>query len=98
MPSLFDYFQKVASQTGLILEKVESGRTFSVGDSSLKEINLSFIVTGLYPDFKNFLSTIERSSKLIEVKDVSFSSPKNPETEEESRLFSFELKLKVHSY
>jgi len=96
-PSLFNYLQKTFSETGLILEKIDS---FSISSSQdlldLKEAVFSIGVAGSYSSFKNFLSVLEKSARLIEVENISFSSSKKEEGVEE--LFVFNLKLKVYSY
>ena len=100
LASLFDYFQKISSQTGLLLEKIgfESGsqpitQKEEQGLPSVKEMGLRLSLSGSYPDFKNFLSVIEKSARLFEVKNISFSVPT-----EEGEPFSFEVQIKTHRY
>jgi len=94
LPSLFDYFQKTSSQTGLLLEDIVFG---GVKDrekgSKIKEIYISLILSGSYSDFKNFLFAIEKSAKLIEVEKIMFSTPK-----ESGEPFSFGVNIKTYSY
>jgi len=94
LPSLFNFLQKVSSQNGLILEEIGS---FSVSvpeeKPEIKEISLNLGVSGSYSAFKNFLSTLEKSARLIEIESISFSTPEKKESP-----FSFDLKIKVHSY
>jgi len=93
LPSLFNFLQKASSQSGLILKGI-SPFEISLLESSpnLKEIQFSFQVSGPYSSFKDFLSTLENSARLIEVENISFSSPK------EGELFNFNLRVKVYSY
>ena len=59
----------------------------------VKKISLAIEVSGSYSSFKNFLESLEKSARLIEVENISFSSPKPGE-----ETFSYTLKLKTFSY
>jgi len=59
--------------------------------SNIKELYISFEVAGSYSALKNFLNTLEKSAKIIEVEDVSFSSG-------EETTLSFSLSIKTYSY
>lgn len=96
VPALFSLLQAASSQNGLILE----GLNFSAGSGiskgqglGVKEINVSLKVSGSYSSFKGFLSTLEKTSRLIEVETLSLSAP-----EKENKPFSFDLRIKTHSY
>lgn len=95
LPSLFNFFKETASQTGLLLEdiKMRGIKEREGGPKRIKEIHSTFTLSGLYPDFKNFLSALEKSARLIEVEKISFSSPK-----ELREPFSFQVNIKTHSY
>ena len=86
LPSLFNFLQITASQTGLVLEEIILG---SVGQG---EIHVTCRLAGSYPSLKSFLLALESSARLIEVESISFSSP------EEGKPFTFNLKIKVFSY
>jgi Tfp pilus assembly protein PilO len=91
VPSLFNYLQVAASQAGLILTEISP---FSVADSSalagLKEIGFNVKISGTYPSVKSFISTLERSARMIEVESISLSSS-------EEGSFNFDLGLKTFS-
>jgi len=93
LPSLFSFLQKASSQSGLVLRGISP---FTISSSeefpNIKAIQFSLEVVGPYSSFKNFISTLENSSRIIEVENISFSSPK------ESSLFTFSLRIKVYSY
>ncbi len=93
LPSLFNFLQQSSSQSGLVLKTINP---FSISDSknlpNLRETTFSLGVAGSYSAFKNFLSTLEKSARMIEIESISFSSP----TEEE--LFDFNLQIKVYSH
>ena len=89
---LFNFFQKVASQTGLILEKMSPSESVLTEEEKVRVNRISLGLMGRYFDFKNFLSIIEKSARLIEVDNISFSHPTKKE------LVSFEITTRVHSY
>lgn len=93
LPSFANFFQKTASENGLILKSLGS---FSINPlaqkTEIKEISFSPELSGSYSSFKNFLKALEKSSRMIEVENISFSSPK------EGEIFDFKLEIKTHSY
>lgn len=91
---LFNYLQKISSQSGLIFRSVAPFTISSSKDfSRLQETVSGIEVVGSYSSFKSFLYALENSSRLIQVENISFSKP-----EEEEKTFIFELKLKTYSY
>lgn len=86
MPSLLDFLQKTASQEGLVLQKVNFGRTAIAleGLPAMKK-EISLATDGLYPSFKKFVLDLEKSSRLIQVESLSFAFPYDKE------VFSFNL-------
>lgn len=105
LPSLLNFLQKVSGQNGLIFKKLGSFSIAlpkkpevvpglpqeTKSPSEIKEISLDFEVSGSYSALKNFLSSLERSARLIKLESLSFSS-------EEGEITSFKLKIKTHSY
>lgn len=91
LPSLLSILEKSGTENGLILKQVGS---FKVTDlqRSLKEIHLEVGLMGSYPALKNFLSSLERNARLIEVDKISFSLPR------ENEPFTFDLDIKTYSY
>ncbi len=93
LPSLFNFLQKASSQSGLTLKGISP---FAISSSeefpTLKEIQFGLKIIGSYSSFKNFLSTLEKSARLIEVENISFISPGEDEP------FIFSLIIKVYSY
>jgi len=93
LASLFNFLQKASSQSELILKGISSFTiSYSENNPSLRKAQLSLEVSGSYSAFKEFLSTIEKSARLIEVENISFSTPK------EEDIFTFNLRIKVYSY
>lgn len=94
MPSLFDFLQKASSQSGLFLQSISPiAKVASEKNSNIFKNTFSITVAGSYGSFKNLLSVLEKSARLIEVENISFSSPA-----ETGSLFKFNLSLKVFSY
>ncbi len=44
----------------------------------IKEVTVSFTVSGSYDAFKNFLAELERFSRVVTVKDLTFIAPPRP--------------------
>jgi len=93
VPSLLNFFQKASSQSGLVFKEVSPFTISPAGEATgIKKIQLSFTVVGSYTSFKNFISIVEKSARLIEIENISFSSPK------EGDLFTFSLRITTNSY
>lgn len=110
LPELLNFIQKLASQTGLLLKKIGTIETREISQSKLKETKIEISLSGSYESFKNFLSVLQRSARLIEVENIVFNYPpetpkqppekekKKPEEGEEIKIFEFNLKIKVYHY
>ena len=96
LPDLFNFFQLAASQTGLILIDVRLGGITSSEkqEDVFKEINVALDMTGSYQAFKDFLSVLEKSSRMIKVENLSVSSP----AEDLDESASFQIDIKTYSY
>lgn len=106
LPSFFNFFQKTCSENGLIFDNIECKSAKGVAvqgfAGKVQEVELSAVVAGSYTSFKNFLKSLEKSSRLIEVESFSFHSPKEKEKEGEEAaakgIYSFNLEMKTYSY
>jgi len=108
VPSLFNFIQKISSQSGLVLNDIGTF-TVSTGESSpsslafpssaMKQISFNVSVVGSYPSFKNFVSNIEKSARLISIENITFA-PASSEIAGTKSLdvFTFTLGLKTYSY
>lgn len=106
IPSIFHYLQNKAGSNGLVLKEISlEDVTVSSEKPTLKEINISTALGGKYqPSFTRFLETIEKSARLFEIENITFSaplpkikeSPEEPQPIEES--FDFHIELKTHGY
>lgn len=100
VPGLIVQFEALASENGLILEKlnffekkekkvegVESRKTY-------KTLTVILSAIGSYPSFTSFLEALEFNIRIMDIKSIEFSS-KRPE-EEEKGLFTFDIELEVY--
>lgn len=96
LASVVSFLQSNSAQTGLILKKIvlSGAADQSENRGPFAETLLSVQVTGSYPAFKNFLTLVENSSRIIEVQKVSIEIP----DEKSKELPAFTLDLKTNSY
>lgn len=86
---LFNFIQEKASESGILLAGV--GNIVSEEKETTKSWVMDFRINGDYPSFKNFLSLLEKSSRMIRLEKISFSLPQKGEN------FDFDLKIEVKS-
>ncbi len=93
---LIIFLQTNTAQTGLIFKKIVlSGTPASGADKgSLTEMQVIVQVSGSYKAFKDFLTLVENSARIIEVQNVSVEIPSKES--KESPVFT--LGLKTFSY
>ncbi len=93
LPSLLNFIEKASSQSGLVLKSISPASSVSFPQiEGAKETKVSLTVSGSYSDFKNFISVLEKSARLIETENISFFSPSGEGTAD------FNLRIKVYSY
>ncbi len=101
LPPLIYFIQDKTLENGLILGDLNLQGTSSLEKKTgLKQTSFSLGVTGSYSAFRNFISSLEKSSRLIEISDVSFGALRKRTREEESplKIYQFNLGIKVYSY
>lgn len=93
IPNTLNFIGRRAQQSGLVLQRSDIGKIQRLQEESpiIKTV-LTMSFSGSYPAFRNFLSKVQQSSRLIEVEEISFTSPPTGE------IFSFDLKVHTHSY
>ena len=91
--NLMNYFQRSASKAGVSMENISPALAASAQEKKIHASKINVIIAGEYPAFKKFLAIIEKSSRLIEVEDISFQSPR-----EEDDPFRFNISTKVYYY
>ncbi len=92
VPELLNFFQKIASQSGLSMNKVDLAFVASDFEEEVMTTEINLALKGDYSGLKNFLSVAEKSARLIEIEDVSFNYP------EKGTAFTFNLRIRVYSY
>jgi len=96
IPSLLNFLQEMSTETGMSLEGA-SWQEVSVSRKEDKErfeeYSLNLELSGSYFAFINFLYSLEKSSRLINVVESEFSIPS-----EENEPIPFDILLKVYSY
>jgi len=92
VPALANFLQSISSQSGLILKNLSYGSETAIENnfasanngsntvsSNYKKLEISLSLSGSYGALKDFLSRLEKSSRIIEVKEIIFTSPVNKE-------------------
>ena len=93
LPNFLDFIQKTVGENGLVLTEISFSEAKPIQEKEkIKETSLELNITGKYSAFKNLLLSLEKSARLIEVANISFSS------ENLEEVPSFDLTIKVHSY
>jgi len=92
LPNFLDFIQKTVGENGLVLTEISFSKTTPTKEK-IKETSLELSITGKYSAFRNLLLNLEKSARLIEIANISFSSKEDLE-----EVPSFGLIIKVHSY
>jgi Tfp pilus assembly protein PilO len=96
---VFNFIGTASPQNGLALRSVRLGEiSSSKVISKVREMKLSFTVTGSFPSFRNFLSVLESSARLIQIENISFNSTGERASMGERAATPFEFKIKIPSY
>ncbi|KKQ96439.1 MAG: hypothetical protein A3F95_02490 [Candidatus Nealsonbacteria bacterium RIFCSPLOWO2_12_FULL_39_31] len=90
IPSLFNYMLKTSSESGLILEDIGWPQSSPLND--IQKVSFSVTLSGTYGAFKNFLSALYKSGRLIETESISLYS------DEKGGAFRFLLSLSAYGY
>ena len=89
IPETFNFLKNAASESGLQLR----GISFSVQEpkenKKIGELMVQLSLSGLYPSLKRFLEKVEKSSRLIELENLSFSNKGR-------EIFEFNLSFKTY--
>lgn len=95
-PSLgktFYFLQNSAQENGLAVKSIFLSKAGATNTTfkSIKDLSFSMNVSGDYNSLKNFIIFLEKSSRIFEVTNISFSSGTKPP-------YDFSLQLVTHSY
>ena len=105
------FLQNKGAENGLIPKSIvfSQGTSSSLADAltansdrSIKNITFSLNLTGSYESLKNFLVSLEKSSRLFEINTVSFASLQPLQTgsksKNQSQSYDFKLEVLTHTY
>ncbi len=93
IPAFFSNIQRMAAQSGLVIKSLsESSVEVKKESEDLKKRMFSISASGGYKEFKNFVSSIEKSAKIMEIESFGFSGL----DEEESS--DFNITISTHTY
>lgn len=87
LSALFNFFQKKSVENGLLLENI----SIAV-EKAENQTYLNLTLSGSYSSLKGFLKSLEQSSRLIEVKNISLDQ------KGKEKFPKYNLLLGVHSY
>ncbi len=95
IPSFLNFLNKEAANTGVGLEDVNWSEPSASAEQrkQTNEYSVSIQISGSYPAFRNFVSALENSARLVEVSGTDFSLEQGVD---EAAVFG--LKLIIHSY
>lgn len=89
-PVLYDYLLKIIPQSGLLISSLNPAFNQSEKKEKIVSHRFDLSVSGSYSSFRNLLSVLENSSRLFEIKNISFGQ------KEDSQIFN--LGIEVRSY
>lgn len=108
VPSVLEFVVQTANKNGMQLTEIVNTSLVSaqeatgnqtiqesgVTNNKLKEASIEFKILGEYSALKNFIATLEKNARLIEVESINFASAGT----EKGVLPSFLIKIKTHSF
>lgn len=96
LASFFEFLQKACSENGMILKGITSFTTSaSEQDQRIEQSRVGFEASGTFDSLMSFLETLEKSARLVEVSNVSFTAPQELE---QNGIMPFRLGIRIHSF
>lgn len=92
LPELLNFLQKTASQSRTVIRALAPSFIGLDLEKGVNVTRLNIQLDGSYVGLKEFISNIEKSARLIEVNNITFSYP------EDEELFSFNINMTIYSY
>jgi len=97
------FFQEQTARSGLILKSLFLTKTSnSANENTLKEITFSLNIVGNYLSLKDFISYIESSAKIFEIKNINFGSQDMSEGAvlqfKSQSVYSFSMQITTYIY
>lgn len=100
LAELINLMGVIAAENGIVLKSATVSGTEEIGkDTGVKATTIGVSLTGTYKQFKNFLSAIEKSTRLIEGQTFSFNvSLPEPGSRLKEVSYPISLTVKAYSY
>lgn len=99
------FLQKKGDENGVMFKGLFLSKSGSSGQKGggIKDIVVSFSVTGTYSALQSFIISLEKSSRLFDITSISFGSgstgaPDSSKSSGIEQTYSFSLQIKTHSY
>lgn len=91
--SLLEFLDGSAKRNGINLEQVNWMDKSKSSEERVVDYVMSIGFSGSYYAFRNFISDVEKSSRIIDIDQITFGSAK-----ESGLPIDFKLYLRIHSY
>ena|SRR3989344_5245181 len=97
---LMYFLQKEATDSGLAIQSIRFSKISErTPQKAIRDNNFSISMSGSYQGLRTFLSSLDKSVFLFEVKSISFQSVQNPDLpEHQSPIYNFVLEVVTHTY
>jgi len=95
------FVQENAIQSGLVLKSLFLTKSTSASEDTVRDITFSLSLIGNYSALENFIASLEQSSRLFEIVNISFGSGdvSNSQAQFQSEsLFTFSMQVNTHAY
>lgn len=97
IPQTFYFFQNEVSESGMVLKNLgQISNAPSASHPGLQKYSMTLSVSGPYSVFKSFLQNLEQSARMVQVQEISFSSPSS--TQNASGSLEADLSVAFYSY
>jgi Tfp pilus assembly protein PilO len=100
LAQIFNLLYQKSVESGIVIKSINAVKSSPVGaEASIQETGFNIALSGSYASLKNFLSSLEKSARLVEVEGFSFSvTPPSGKNAVIQEIFSVNLSIKVYSY
>ncbi len=101
---LIYFFQNQTEKNGLILKSIFLTKSSaSSTKNTKKELSFSLSFMGTYSSLENFISSLEKSARIVEITNISFGSGGKLESSGQTQFqsvdnFSFSMQVKTNIY
>lgn len=96
---LLKFLETKSSQNGLIFKDFKIEKiSFLKERNAIQELSINISLSGSYSAFKNFLSELQYSERLIKISSFSLSLGKQEDKQKPLENYDFVLTIKTYSY